>query len=68
MRSPRSVSFSVWYRASSEPWKVLPPDFVITLMIPPIALPYSASKPLVCTAISWIESNVKLDVNVCVTI
>ncbi len=39
----------------------------MTLMMPPIAFPYSASKPLVWIAISWIESNVKLEVNVCVT-
>ena len=64
---PCSVSFSEVYRASRLPWKSFPPDFVITLMIPPIAFPYSASKPLVWIAISWIESNVKFEVNVCVT-
>ena len=65
--SPSSVSFSERYRASSVPWNSLPPDFVMTLMMPPIAFPYSASKPLVWIAISWIESKVKLDVKVCVT-
>ena len=39
-----------------SPWIALLPDFVTTLMIPPVARPYSASYPPVFTSMAWMNS------------
>jgi hypothetical protein len=44
---------------SNVPEKLLPPDLVTRLTTPPVARPYSASKPPVWKEISWIESKLK---------
>ena len=42
------------------PESSLPPDFVIRLTTPPVARPYSASKPPTWNEISWITSKFRL--------
>ena len=45
--------------ARREPLNVLPPDFVIVLMTPPVNRPYSAETDEVVVVVSWMASSMK---------
>ena len=43
-------------KPNTDPWNSLPPPLVTTFTTPPVAWPYSASKPPVLTCVSLMKS------------